>query len=62
MNGFVNISFIVMAATVVINLIVGAADKKGFSQRGDRIDRCSRVGFPLIYFGLLSAALLVAFL
>ena len=62
MNGFLNISFIVMAETVVINLIVGAADKKGYSQMGDRIDRCSRIGFPLIYFGLLSVSLMVAFL
>ena len=62
MNGFLNISFIVMAATVVINLIVGAADKKGQSRMGDQIDRCSRIGFPLIYFGLLTASLVIAFL
>lgn len=62
MNGFLSISFIVMSATVVINLVVGAADKKGYSRLGDRIDRFSRIVFPLIYFGLLSVSFIVAYL
>jgi hypothetical protein len=53
MHGFLNLSFLTMCATVVINLIVGAMDKRGKFEIGDRIDRRCRWGFPLLYFGLL---------
>jgi len=53
MNGFVNVSFLVMSASVVINLVVGAYDKKGKSEIGDRIDYRCRWIFPLVYFGSL---------
>ncbi len=62
MHGFLNFSFITMCATVVINLVVGAADKRGEFELGDRIDRRCRWGFPLAYFGLLLALLGVAML
>ena len=61
MNGFLNISFLLMCATVVINLVVGAADRRGH-QHGDRIDRCCRWLFPLTYFGLNAIALAVTLL
>ena len=61
MNGFLNLSFLVMCATVVINLYVGAADRRGH-ERGDRIDRRCRWVFPLTYFGLCAIALAVALL
>ncbi len=61
MNGFLNISFLFMCLTVVVNLIVGAADKKGYYKLGDRIDRCSRISFPLFYFGAMTAAGVAAF-
>jgi hypothetical protein len=61
-HGFLNLSFLTMCATVVINLLVGAMDKQGKSQLGDRIDRRCRWGFPLAYFGLLLVMLGVAFL
>jgi hypothetical protein len=61
MNGFLNISFLVMSATVVINLVVGAADRRG-RQRGDRIDRCCRWIFPFTYFGFNALALAVTLL
>jgi hypothetical protein len=51
-----------MCATVVINLVVGALDKRGRVELGDRIDRRCRWGFPLAYFGLLLVMLGVAFL
>lgn len=59
---FLSISFWIMCASVVINLIVGAADKKGIFQRGDRIDRRCRLAFPLVYASLLLVATAIAFL
>ena len=49
-NTFVMTSFCFMLATVLVNLVVGALDKKGQSERGDAIDiRCRRI-FPIGYF------------
>ena len=62
MHGFLNLSFLTMCATVVINLVVGALDKQGKSELGDRIDRGCRWVFPLAYFGLLFVMLGVAIL
>ena len=53
MNGFVNLSFFIMCATVAVNLVVGAYDKHGMSTVGDLIDHRCRWIFPLVYFGLL---------
>ena len=53
MNGFLNTSFIVMCASVVVNLRVGSLDRSGQSAAGDRIDRRCRWIFPVLYFGLL---------
>jgi hypothetical protein len=50
-HGFLSLSFVVMCATVVINLVVGAMDKRGESERGDLVDRRCRWIFPLAYFG-----------
>lgn len=54
MHGFLNLSFLTMCVTVVINLVVGALDKRGKFEVGDRIDRRCRWVFPLAYFGLLA--------
>lgn len=62
MNGFLNISFAFMGASVVINLVVGALDQKGRSEVGDRVDYRCRWIFPLTYFGLVLLALGAAFL
>ena len=62
MNGFVNLSFLIMCATVVENLIVGEYDNQGKSDVGDRIDYHCRWIFPLVYFGLLIFMLMVAFI
>ena len=56
MNGFLNVSFLTMSASVVINLVVGAVDTHGH-RRGDRIDRRCRWIFPLAYFGTIALAL-----
>ncbi len=60
MNGFLNLSLLLMCATVVENLLVGALDKKGKSDVGDLIDYHCRWIFPLVYFGLLLLQLMVA--
>jgi hypothetical protein len=54
-HAFLNLSFLTMCATVVVNLIVGALDKKENYELGDRIDRRCRWIFPLAYFGLVLA-------
>jgi hypothetical protein len=61
MNGFVNISFFIMGATVVVNIVVGAYDKHGRSDIGDRIDFRCRWIFPLVYAGMLSLFAAIAF-
>jgi hypothetical protein len=61
-HGFTNLSFLTMCATVVINLLVGAMDKRGRQAAGDRVDLRCRWIFPLTYFGLLLAMTSMAFL
>ena len=51
MHGFLFLSFLIMSATVPINLLVSNMDKKGKTDVGDRIDRRCRWIFPLVYFG-----------
>lgn len=60
MNEFLNLSFLMMCATVVVNLYVAYADRHG-GDLGDRIDRRCRWIFPLIYFGLNAIAVVVMF-
>jgi hypothetical protein len=61
MHGFLNLSLLVMSATVVINLVVGAFDRRGKEATGDRVDRACRWIFPLTYFGLNALMVGVAF-
>jgi hypothetical protein len=61
MHGFLNLSFFIMCATVLINLRVGALDRQGESEAGDRVDRRSRWIFPLTYFGLSLVMVAVTF-
>jgi hypothetical protein len=61
-NGILNLSFVLMCSTVVINLVVGTFDKAGRIATGDLIDRRCRVIFPLTYFGLILLMLAIAFL
>jgi hypothetical protein len=60
-HGFLNLSFFLMCATVVINLVVGALDRQGRSEVGDRVDRRCRWAFPITYFGLTLVMVAVAF-
>ncbi len=52
-HAFLNISFLTMSATVVVNLVVGGLDKRGSYELGDLIDHRCRWIFPLTYFGLI---------
>jgi hypothetical protein len=61
MNEFLNLSFLLMCATVAINLYVAYADRRG-NELGDRIDRHCRWIFPLTYFGLNAITVVVVFL
>lgn len=61
MHGFLNLSFMTMCATVVINLVVGVLDRKGMQSAGDQLDRRCRWIFPITYFGLLWLMIAVAF-
>lgn len=61
MNGFLNLSLVIMCATVVINLVVGALDRRGRVEAGDLLDRRCRWIFPLTYFGLMGVMVGVAF-
>ena len=61
MHAFLNLSFFVMCATVVINLVVGACDKRGKHELGDVIDHWCRWLFPIGYLSLLVVIGFVAF-
>lgn len=49
MHGALVVSFLLMSATVPVNLIVNELDKRGRRELGDRIDRTGRWLFPLVY-------------
>ena len=53
MNGFLNMSFFVVCASVPVNLRVGWLDRHEQTATGDRIDRRCRWVFPIVYLGLL---------
>lgn len=62
MNAFLNISFLVMCATVAVNLWVGWLDKQGRTGTGDLVDFRCRWIFPISYFGLILLAVTIVFL
>lgn len=59
LNTFLDISFYMMCAAAVVNLVVGAADMAGKVRRGERIDHRCRIIFPATYFGLIGIALVI---
>lgn len=59
-HGFLNLSFVMMCATVVINLVVSGKDRRGEEAAGDRIDQVCRWAFPTAYFGLILMIVVVA--
>ena len=60
-DAFLNFSFWLMCCTVVVNLVVGDADKQGNTARGDLVDQRCRWIFPIVYFGFLAASLAITF-
>ncbi len=60
-NGFLNISFLMMSATIVVNLLIGSLDKKGHVARADLIESRSRWIFPITYLVLVSLGLAASF-
>ena len=62
MHGFLNLSFVTMCSTVVVNLAVSALDRRGKGELGDRVDHRCRWLFPLAYFGLINGMIGVTFL
>ena len=61
-NGFLNVSFLLMVGTVIINLVVGALDQRGRHDLAHRVDYACRWIFPVFYFGLVLFLFGVAFL
>jgi hypothetical protein len=62
MNGFLNFSFFMMVATVVVDMWVGILDRRGSTAIAHRIDLWCRWLFPLAYLGLILGSLGLAFL
>lgn len=54
MSSFMYITYLTMAAAVLVNLRVGALDKRGDVARGNRLDRICRWAFPLGYGATLA--------
>ena len=61
-NAFLNVSFLLMVGTVIINLVVGGLDQRGRHNVAHRVDHLCRWIFPLSYFGLILILFAVAFL
>lgn len=62
MHAFLNLSFLVLCATVVVNLVVGIRDKNGDPNGAALINRRCRWMFPAVYFGLVLLATAIAFM
>lgn len=62
MHAFLNVSFFVMCAGAVMNLIVAAHEKAGRSEQAHRLDRRCRWLFPLAYLVLLAIGAIIMFL
>ena len=59
MAGFLAINYLLLAATIIINLRVDQLDRAGRQAEGDALDRRCRWLFPLLYF-VVCPPLLVA--
>ena len=59
MAGFLAVNYLLLAATIVINLRVDQLDRAGRSAEGDALDLRCRWVFPLLYFVAMPLALVV---
>jgi hypothetical protein len=57
-DGFIIITFLILAASVVISIVVDKLNRSGRRETGDKLDYISRWAFPSIY--LLSTMILAA--
>ena len=58
-NVFVNISFVIMCASIVVNLIVGELNRENRGREADILDnRCKKI-FPAVYLSLLALTILI---
>ncbi len=53
-NVFVNLSFMVMCASIVVNLVVGELNRSGQGDKADALDNRCKVLFPVVYLSLLA--------
>jgi hypothetical protein len=60
-NAFISLSFLIMAATAGVNLLVCLYDRNEKEALGDRIDSRSRWIFPILYAGLIFLAYCTTF-
>jgi hypothetical protein len=52
-NVFVNLSFMLMCASIVVNLIVGELNRSGRGAKADTLDNRCKVAFPVVYLLLI---------
>jgi len=57
-NVFVNFSFMIMCASIVVNLVVGELNRSNRSADADILDRRCRKIFPIVYAALLLGTIL----
>jgi hypothetical protein len=58
-NVFVNISFVIMCASIVVNLIVGELNRENRGPEADVLDNYCKKIFPAVYLSLLAITFLV---
>jgi hypothetical protein len=61
-HGFLYVSFLLMCATVIVNLVVGTCDRQGDFKRGDVIDRQCRWIFPSAFVVLIFVVVAIAYI
>ncbi len=57
-NVFVSISFVIMCASIVVNLIVGELNRENRAAAADAMDNRCKIAFPIAYGSLLLASAL----
>ena len=61
-HGYLNLSLIIMAITLLFHLMVGGLEQRGDATRARRIDQFCRWAFPLTYLGLMGVMTISAFI
>jgi hypothetical protein len=57
-NVFVSISFVIMCASIVVNLIVGELNRENRATAADALDNRCKIAFPIAYGAMLLASAL----